>query len=520
MNSETNSEILSNYDKKSLDDEISSQISIDNLDNKAIDNLSKIASNLDDSEIASNNSEKDDNAIDNNEIDKLNYSEINSDNQVEHIVEDSKVQSVKNKKKDKTIVKDFKYYFKNYIAPLIFIVVLPLVLILVLIKINKISPGKILPNKISLIATVVLILYGFLSIKLCSKKFYGPENVDGSKPVYADNGLVFWIVTSVLVSGMCIFKKVTNSLTENFIPIILTFNIIGLLLVSCLYFKDRNDYHDKEKDDAEGTSGLFRFYRGLKFHPKLLGVDIKQWTNCRFGMISWQIIILVLFFYSLHNYGFNIAIFVTVLLQTIYIGKFFWWETGYFNTLDITLDRAGYYICWGCLVFVPAFYTFTTYYLTNKNPQLSLIIGLVILLAGLFFIYKNYEVDKQKEDFKANKENTIINGEKAKYMDVEYEKKEKILGKENEINVKSKLLLSGHWGQARHKNYTYEILLSGCWSAVGYQHGFAPFTYLVYIITLLVHRTIRDEKKCKDKYKNYWNKYCEKVPHRFIKNII
>ncbi len=32
--------------------------------------------------------------------------------------------------------------------------------------------------------------------------------------------------------------------------------------------------------------------------------------------------------------------------------KFFYWETGYFNTIDITMDRAGYYLCWGCLVWV------------------------------------------------------------------------------------------------------------------------------------------------------------------------
>jgi len=38
----------------------------------------------------------------------------------------------------------------------------------------------------------------------------------------------------------------------------------------------------------------------------------------------------------------------------IYNFKFFLWETGYFNSMDIQHDRAGYYICWGCLVWVPA----------------------------------------------------------------------------------------------------------------------------------------------------------------------
>ena len=155
-------------------------------------------------------------------------------------------------------------------------------------------------------------------------------------------------------------------------------------------------------------------------------------------MIAWQIIILFFMFYYFKKNGFNNGVFVTVLLQTIYIGKFFYWETGYFNTLDITLDRAGYYICWGCLVFLPSLYTYSTYYLINQKGDISKNVALIILLLGIYFTYKNYDVDRQKEIFKKHKENSIINGKKAKYMDVKYERD----GKE----VDSKLLLSGDWG--------------------------------------------------------------------------
>ena len=115
-------------------------------------------------------------------------------------------------------------------------------------------------------------------------------------------------------------------------------------------------------------------------------------------------------YYFFEKLGFNSAIFTTVILQSIYIGKFFYWETGYFNTLDITLDRAGYYICWGCLVFLPALYTYTTYFLINRSPNVSWKVSLLIFLLGVYFTYKNYEVDRQKEIFKRDKENSIING--------------------------------------------------------------------------------------------------------------
>ena len=400
---------------------------------------------------------------------------------------------------------------KNLYGPLSLIFVVPILLFSILIKTNLISKN-FFPNLTGAIIFAIFMVYGFLSIKLSKKHFTGPTNVDGVTPEYAANGFEFWTLSVFLTTLLAaVFPSVPKIFSENFIPFIMVANIFGLLFVSYLYIRGKDTYHDKKNDEREGSSTLFKFLRGLEFHPKLFGVDIKQWTNCRYGMISWQIIILLFMYYYFQKNGFNNAIFVTVLLQSIYIGKFFFWETGYFNTLDITLDRAGYYICWGCLVFLPALYTYTTYFLINRSPNISWKVSLLIFLLGGYFTYKNYEVDRQKEIFKRDKENSVIDGKKAEYLDVKYERDGKI--------VDSKLLLSGHWGFSRHTNYTYEILTSGMWSAVGYQYGPIPFMYLLYIIILLVHRIYRDEAKCSKKYGKYWKEYCKLVPYRLVKGI-
>ena len=399
-------------------------------------------------------------------------------------------------------------YTKNYFAPILFIIIVPICLFILLKKSTVIST-KIWPNFFSFLVLFSFLLWGFLSLKLFPKNFVGPKNVDGFEPKYRDNGFIFWLTSVIVILVICIkFKEFPKKFSENFIPIIMTFNIFGLLFVLYLFFKDRNNYFDKEND--EKYSSLFLFYRGLNFHSTLFDVDVKQFTNCRFGMISWQIIIIIFAFFSYYQFGFNSAIWVTVLLQSIYIAKFFFWETGYFNTLDITLDRTGYYICWGCLVFVPAFYTFTTYYLINHPPSISNFVAIFILLLGILFIYLNYDVDRQKEEFKKD-DKTIIWGKPAEYIIAKYKKD----GEEKE----SKLLTSGWWGVSRHINYTFEIGLSACWSAVGYQLGLLPFVYLVYIIMLLVHRIYRDERKCKDKYGKYWDEYCERVKYRLVPGV-
>ena len=400
---------------------------------------------------------------------------------------------------------------KNYLAPISLIAVVPLILFSVLKKSTTIS-NKFFPNIISFVFVISLAAIGYYSIALSKEKFIGPPNIDGTIPKYAANGFSFWLVTTILISFIAFLSpRFVDLFSENFIPFILTCQLLGFIFVTYLYRKDKDEYFDKEIDDQKGHSALFRFYRGLKFHPTLFGVDIKQWTNCRFGMISWQIIILIFAFYLYHHTGFNWAMFVTVILQTIYIGKFFYWETGYFNTLDITLDRAGYYICWGCIVFLPALYTLTAYYLANHPINISPIFAITALSLGVLFIYLNYQVDRQKELFKEDFE-TKIWGKKAEFLPVKYMK--------DGVEKDSKLLLSGFWGISRHMNYVFEILLTLSWTIVAISLGIKPFLYLIFIVILLVHRIFRDEEKCKSKYGKYWDEYCEKVPARLIPKIV
>ena len=101
----------------------------------------------------------------------------------------------------------------------------------------------------------------------------------------------------IILSLSTIYPSIPKIFSENFIPFIMIANIFGLLFVTYLYFRSKNNYYDKDIDDKNKKSKLSRFFRGFEHHPRLFGVDIKQWTNCRFGMIVWQIIILFFMFY-------------------------------------------------------------------------------------------------------------------------------------------------------------------------------------------------------------------------------
>ena len=65
--------------------------------------------------------------------------------------------------------------------------------------------------------------------------------------------------------------------------------------------------------------------------------------------------------------------------------------------MDIAHDRAGYYLCWGCLVWVPAVYTSPPLFLVSHPYQLPTVAALAIFVAGAGSIFVNYDSDRQRQ---------------------------------------------------------------------------------------------------------------------------
>jgi len=63
------------------------------------------------------------------------------------------------------------------------------------------------------------------------------------------------------------------------------------------------------------------------------------------------------------------SVWVSAALQMVYFTKFFWWESGYMRTIDIMVDRAGFYICWGCICWIPGVYASVSLYLASRSVE-------------------------------------------------------------------------------------------------------------------------------------------------------
>ena len=124
-------------------------------------------------------------------------------------------------------------------------------------------------------------------------------------------------------------------------------------------------------------------------------------------------------------------------------------------------------------------------------------------------VYINYDADRQRECVRNTGGQCTVWGSKPQLIHAKYHTK---TGDEK----KSLLLVSGWWGVARHFHYVPEILAAFLWSVPALFDSPLPYFYVFMLVILLIHRSVRDDKRCQEKYKQYWKQYCDKVPYKIV----
>jgi len=252
------------------------------------------------------------------------------------------------------------------------------------------------------------------------KKATGPTTPKGHTPVYKKNGFSCFIITMALFY-LCteVFSLFPATIIyDNFAGILGALNFFSLLFCLILYFKGR--FAPSSPDHSSSGNFIFDYYWGTELYPRVFGWDIKQFTNCRFGMMSWPLIIVSFAAKQAQLFGLSSSMVVSVAIMMVYIAKFFWWETGYFRTTDIMIDRAGFYLCWGCMVWVPSIYTLPAMYLVNHPYHLSAIVSTLIVLLGVASVLLNYFADAQRQKVRATNGQCKVWGREPKLIHAQY----------------------------------------------------------------------------------------------------
>lgn len=371
------------------------------------------------------------------------------------------------------------------------------------------------------------------------KTSFGPVTPGGNTPQYKSNGFqCFALSIALFLAGAFHAELYNGGVVYDSLPqIISAMNVFSFGFCVMLYVKGAFLWPSSSDHGVSGNP-VFDFYWGTELYPRVLGWDVKLFTNCRGGMMFWAIGILSYACKQYELYGeLSDSMVVCVALQLVYIAKFFWWEAGYMRSIDIMHDRAGYYLCWGCLVWVPSVYTSPAMFLVQNPIHLGvekalglLVVGVLMSKYALTFlvmhtcrllnsccvpiltVWINYDADRQRQVFRASQGKSLIWGKAPQFIVAKYVT-------ETGETKQSLLLTSGWWGLARHFHYVPEILAALCWTLpVGGSSG-VPYFYVIYLTVLLTDRAFRDDARCSHKYANDWKKYCERVQTLIIPKL-
>ncbi|CAF0752820.1 unnamed protein product [Adineta steineri] len=375
-----------------------------------------------------------------------------------------------------------------------------------------------------------IIIIGFLiyaivmTMLLPGDEYQGPITDTGHIPIYRNNGFCYYIVSLIIFTILTVVLKL-NNLSPTYIydqwdAFLSTVSTFAFLLCFCVMIKGK--YMPSTNDHRSSSNWLTDFYRGVELYPRIFNIDVKLITNCRYGMLSWALLSVIFCMKTFELYGYTDSALITCILTLVYLTKFFWWESGsfpyfdystfimntfigYMKTIDIIVDRAGFYLCWGCLVWVSGIYTLPSYFLVTHPKQLGFQLTILILTLGLLSIYINYDCDRQKIQVRSTHGKCLIWGKPAKIIRAKYRL---LNGKESE----SILLASGYWVLSRHFHYIPELALAFLWTCpCGFQY-ILPYFYVIILFILLMHRAHRDDQRCRLKYGDAWIKYCDLTP--------
>lgn len=332
---------------------------------------------------------------------------------------------------------------------------------------------------------------------------FGTKIRDGSRLQYKLNGLYAFIIAHILfVLGYCYWKVPVTFAYHHFLPLAVAAIAVSFILSVYLYIRS---FQSGALLALGGNSGnvVYDFFIGRELNPRVGMFDLKVFCEMRPGLIGWVMLNYCMLVAQYEKHGYVTASMILVCaFQSWYIFDALWFEEAVLTTMDVVHDGFGFMLAFGDLVWVPFTYGLQARFLVDNPVHLEwwAICAIVALKVFGYMVFRG--ANSQKDTFRKNQ-----NDPSVQHLATIPTKRG------------TKLIVSGWWGICRHPNYVGDLIMALSWSLpCGFTH-FLPYFYISHFLVLLIHRQLRDEYHCQEKYGEDWNKFCKRVRWRLIPGI-
>ena len=360
-------------------------------------------------------------------------------------------------------------------------------------------------------SVVVFCVIGTLVIP--GKWVPGAALKDGSRVQYKTNGLLVTLAAVGIYGVMCFYgfeingQPIYTAICGSFGSLLSVSLIFSVLMTTFLYLRGAFFIPQKEQNFLYPRWNIvMNFWCGVELNPHFFGFEIKEFSyRPAFAMMG--VLNLSYMFEQFRLYGAvspNLATFQAI--NFFYLVDAFVFEYGLIYMFDIIEENFGFMLVFGDYMWMPFVFTLQNLYLINDfsyNP-VQTIANIAICIVG-YIIFRG--ANNQKFVFRQDPSKVWLGLVEPKVLET--------------ARKDRKLLISGFWGMARKINYLGDILIAisqslPCLNCGGY---LLPWLYPIYLTILLLHRAMRDNERCKEKYGKFWDEYCNKVRYVMIPGI-
>ncbi len=327
------------------------------------------------------------------------------------------------------------------------------------------------------------------SLILPGRRIVG-HDTEGKERIYVVNGLTL-LSTTVIVTGLVYWLNWFSLafLYEHFLALFVVANILAFVWSGWQYWSGVRKGHDS-------PGFLAGYFYGVEASATWFGLDLKFFSY-RPSLIGLALLNASFAVVQYETYGsITLAMGLYQAFTLLYVTNYFQFESGMLHTWDLVSERFGWMLIWGDYVLVPFFYCLPAWYLVHATDPLPALgaVGISALFLFGFWLFRT--ANQQKHDFKCNP-NVRIWGRQAQTLE-------------------GRLLVSGVWGIGRHLNYTGEICVYFAFALTTGFVSWVPFLLPLWLTCLLLHRSVRDERRCRAKYGALWDRYTRKARFAMI----
>ncbi|KAG2392445.1 hypothetical protein C9374_012697 [Naegleria lovaniensis] len=267
-------------------------------------------------------------------------------------------------------------------------------------------------------------------------------------------------------------------------------------------------------------SFLYDYFMGAILNPRLGSLDLKMFTEAR---ISWVLLFMLTLSAAAKQYeqlGYITSPMVFMITaHFLYCNAIMKGEECIVSTWDIFYEKWGWLLIFWNLAGVPFVYCYSSVYILKKGTEINHPIWYTVLLfAVLLFAYYIWDTaQSQRNRFRMMKANTFK--DRKTFPQLPYgtlPPNAKCL----KTKAGSELLVDGWWAYARKPHYTTDIMMALSWGLICGFGSFIPYFYFCFFTGMIIHRAHRDMERCKRKYKDDWDVYCNTVKYIYIPGII